>query len=257
MKMERDEKRDGAEAAEIFNPAGRGRFVLACEHASNYIPSEMNGLGLDGGALRSHIAWDPGALDVAQEMARRLDSPLIAQCVSRLVYDCNRAPNAAGAIPETSENYRIPGNVGLSSAQRLLREKMFYTPFHSALSGVLDERAAQNPVLLTVHSFSPVYAGERREMDIGVIDDGDDRFARAVYDVLNKKGEFVVRRNAPYCRDDGVTHTLALHSSARGLLNAMIEVRNDLVAASAECLAMAALLSECAQAALAFAEETA
>ncbi|MGI9296426.1 MAG: N-formylglutamate amidohydrolase [Gammaproteobacteria bacterium] len=244
-----------AAVAEVVNPAGTGRFVLACEHASNYIPPEMGGLGLNDGALQSHIAWDPGALDVAREMARRLDSPLAVQRVSRLVYDCNRAPLAAGAIPESSEIYRIPGNAGLSVVQRMRRERLFYEPFRAALAGVLDGRTAQFPVVLTVHSFSPVYAGMRRDMDMGLIDHGDDRFALAMLGAMRERTRLVVRRNAPYCREDGVTHTLALHAVARGLLNVMIEVRNDLLAASEDRRAMAVLLADCALAALASLEK--
>lgn len=246
-----------AEVAEVVNPAGAGRFVLACEHASNYIPPEMGDLGLDESARQSHIAWDPGALDVAREMARRLDSPLAVQHVSRLVYDCNRAPMTAGAIPETSEIYRIPGNAGLSPDQRMRRQRLFYEPFRAALAGVLDGLSGRFPILLTVHSFSPVYAGTRRDMDIGLIDDGDDRFARAMFGVMREKTRLVVRRNAPYCREDGVTHTLALHAAARGLLNVMIEVRNDLLAAPEERTTMAALLADCATAALAPSEDAA
>lgn len=243
--------------AAVENSAGAGRFVLACEHASNYIPPEMTDLGLDGGALQSHIAWDPGALDVAREMARLLDSPLAVSRVSRLVYDCNRAPMTAGAIPEKSEIYRIPGNEGLSADQRMQRERLFYEPFRAALAGALDERMARFPVLLTVHSFSPVYAGERRDMDIGLIDHGDARFALAMFGAMRGKTRFIVRRNAPYCREDGVTHTLEAHAAARGLLNVMIEVRSDLIVSPDERRKMAEWLAGCAQAALASLEKAA
>lgn len=244
-----------AGAAEVVNPAGEGRFVLVCEHASNYIPPEMKDLGLDEFALQSHIAWDPGAMQLAREMSRRLDSPLAAARISRLVYDCNRAPTAAGAIPETSENYRIPGNEGLSSAQRTRRERIFYEPFRAVLSDILDGRAANRPAVLTVHSFSPIYAGRRREVQIGLIDGGDDRLVRPFCAALREKSGYVVRRNAPYCKEDGVTHTLALHPMPRRLLNAMIEVRNDLLASASVCGEIAELLSECARAAQAAAEK--
>ena len=244
-----------AETVEVVNSAGEGRFVLVCEHACNYIPPEMDGLGLDESALQSHIAWDPGALSLAREMSRLLDSPLVSQNVSRLVYDCNRAPMSASAILATSEIYQIPGNAVLSPSERAFREKMYYDPFRTALSGVLDLRLADSPAILTVHSFSPVYAGVQRELDIGLIDDGDDRLSCAMFSAICSKADFDVRRNEPYRREDGVTHTLAEHAVPNGLLNVMIEVRSDLITASSSPLAMAELLAECAQIALASAEE--
>jgi predicted N-formylglutamate amidohydrolase len=36
-------------APRILRPQGSGRFVLFCDHASNYIPTELHGLGLPGG----------------------------------------------------------------------------------------------------------------------------------------------------------------------------------------------------------------
>ncbi len=38
-----------------------------------------------------------------------------------------------------------------------------------------------------------------------------------------------VERNEPYGPADGVTHTLNLHAQPAGLLNVMIEIRNDLI----------------------------
>ena len=47
----------------------------------------------------------------------------------------------------------------------------------------------------------------------------------------------------PVTRANGVTHTLAAHAIPRGLLNAMIEIRNDLIADPAGQQAMAERLS--------------
>lgn len=95
----------------------QGPYVFVCEHASNRLPSRLGDLGLDSDALNSHIAWDPGALAVARIMAKNLNSVLIHQRFSRLVYDCNRPPEALDAMPSVSEIYTIPGN-GKSIASR-------------------------------------------------------------------------------------------------------------------------------------------
>ncbi|WYK18796.1 N-formylglutamate amidohydrolase [Roseovarius sp. W115] len=77
---------------QVINPEGLHEVVLVCEHASAYIPPNFNNLGLDKQVATSHIAWDPGALETATAMSKHLNAVLVAGCVSRLVYDCNRPP---------------------------------------------------------------------------------------------------------------------------------------------------------------------
>lgn len=61
----------------LLNPEGRSPVVLVCEHASRHIPLELQRLGLDQAAAEEHIAWDIGALALAEELSRRLDAPLL------------------------------------------------------------------------------------------------------------------------------------------------------------------------------------
>src|SRR5690606_33890772 len=82
------------------NESGTSPFLFVCEHASNFIPGCYNGLGLKPHDLTTHIAWDPGALEVAQHLSKALDAPLITSCLSRLLIDCNRPLDAPDLIPE-------------------------------------------------------------------------------------------------------------------------------------------------------------
>ena len=107
----------------IENEAALGRIVLVCEHASNHIPPAWGNLGLTEDQRHAHIAWDPGALGLARGLSRRLDAVLIHAPVSRLVYDCNRAPDMPGAMPARSEVHDIPGNAAISADERLRRTK--------------------------------------------------------------------------------------------------------------------------------------
>ena len=77
-------------------------------------------LGLGPAELESHIAWDPGALGVAQELSRLLDAPLIHATVSRLVLDLNRDPSAPDSIWTLSERTTIPGNLDLDAGRARL-----------------------------------------------------------------------------------------------------------------------------------------
>jgi predicted N-formylglutamate amidohydrolase len=233
-------------AVEVINPLGRSTILLVCEHASRHIPAEYGSLGLGPEALTSHIAWDPGARDVALTLADRLDATLVAARVSRLIYDVNRPPESDTAIPEVSEAWRIPGNQNLSETERAARVERVYRPFRDTLAGVLDQRQADHrPVaLVTIHSFTPVYNGQARQVQVGVLHDSDTRLADGFLTQAGQTGSFDVRRNEPYAPTDGVTHTLRLHGIARGLPNLMVEIRNDLLTTSSDRGAMAAWLAE-------------
>lgn len=241
-----------SEAVEVLNPDGQGGFVLICEHASNRIPAALNRLGLSDEALSSHIAWDPGARAVAATLSRDLDAPLVAAGMSRLIYDCNRPPHADSAMPARSEATDIPGNAGLDHSARLARTLAVYGPFRDGVADTLDRALAMGrlPRVLTIHSFTPVYLGRRREVDIGILHDSDSRLADAMLQVAAEDDEAAtlrICRNEPYGPADGVTHTLALHAVPRGLPNVMIEIRNELLADSKGRDRIAALLGRLAR----------
>jgi predicted N-formylglutamate amidohydrolase len=211
------------------NQEGRSPVVLVCEHAGRRIPRRLGTLGLPEMELKRHIAWDIGAEGVARRLWQLLDAPLLLQRYSRLVYDCNRPPEAHDAIPVISELTRIPGNDGLSAEDKLSRIESLYRPFHAAVSKLLDRRTAEGRPshFVTIHSFTPVYKGKERMFELGILHDRETWLA----DQLLKGFPGVdVRRNEPYGPQDGVCHTLNLHAGVRGLACAMIEIRNDLIA---------------------------
>ncbi|MEM9969754.1 MAG: N-formylglutamate amidohydrolase [Pseudomonadota bacterium] len=225
-------------AAEVFNATGTAPLVLICEHASRIVPPTFGTLGLSETALHSHIAWDPGALALAKLLATRLDAALVFGTVSRLVYDCNRPPEAPDAMPTESEATRIPGNEGLSTADRAARVAAYYQPFHDVVDRVVTTRT--RPAIVTIHSFTPTYLGQPRGVEIGILHDSDTALADGLLTVASG---YRTARNEPYGPADGVTHTLQRHAIARGLPNAMIEVRNDLLATDADCAKVAGDLS--------------
>nr|WP_170333639.1 N-formylglutamate amidohydrolase [Ruegeria arenilitoris] len=216
-----------APAARALNARGGASAVLVCEHASRFIPASLNGLGLDEAAARSHAAWDIGAFELSVELMGALDAPLVHSRVSRLVYDCNRPPERADAMPQLSEVFPVPGNQNLSDDQRTRRIREVYEPFRQLLASTLDARPAP-PVLITIHSFTPVYKGEVRAVELGILHDADDRAAQIMLRHAKDCG-LRVALNEPYSATDGVTHTLREHAISRGIPNVMIEVRNDLI----------------------------
>ena len=239
-----DPKTEGA-AFEIVNRDGASNFLLVCEHASNRIPASLNELGLTPDARAAHISWDLGAAEVAAHLSGHLDAALIAPRFSRLVHDCTRPSDDESAMPERVDSIDIPGNVGLSDAARQARIRELYRPFHDALASLIAarDRPGRKPIIVTIHTFTPVYQGRRRQLDLGILHDRDTRLADQVLKLCARDDALVTRRNQPYGPSDGVTHTLKTHALPRGLLNVMFELRNDLVADDACQRAMAQRLS--------------
>lgn len=230
----------------LVNQHGDSRLILICEHAGNFIPSHLNSLGLDAPSLTRHIAWDIGAEGVARALSALLDAPLVLQRWSRLVYDCNRPPSAPDAMPERSEVTEVPGNRRLSMEERAWRIQHLYEPFHDAIAGLLDaaQRRGAEPAVITIHSFTPVYKGQPRGVEVGLLFNADGRLAKKMAEHSHLLPAAAVRLNEPYGPKDGVLHTLTRHAEPRGLLNVMIEIRNDLIATEAEQERWAGRLAE-------------
>lgn len=209
----------------------RGPFVFVCEHASKRIPDEYNNLGVTQAVSESHAAWDIGALELVKQLSERFDSPLVASRVSRLVYDCNRAPESPTAIVTRSEHDTVPGNLNLTPDMRQQRIDSVYRPFEKQITELLDRRSSLNieTTLVTVHSFTPVMRGVPRAVEIGVLHDSDSCFADNMLRLAASLSSRLIKRNQPYGPDDDVTHTLKLHALPRNMHNVMLEVRNDLL----------------------------
>lgn len=242
-------------AAKVLNAHGKGPWLLVCEHASDAIPAELNDLGLSETARRSHAAWDIGAMDVATELSRLLDAPLVAGAISRLVYDCNRPLEAQDSIPARSEIYDIAGNADLDQAQKQDRFDRVHQPFHAAVSA---QRHMSDPELLvTIHSFTPVYNGQSRTVELGFLYHSDASAAERLLAHEKKSGRYQAALNEPYSAADGVTYSLEKHGEALGLPAVMIEIRNDLIATPTSARAMAAHLATGLRASRAAAEQEA
>lgn len=220
------------DAVETVNRDGTGPLLFVCEHASNDIPPAFGTLGLSEDTLTSHIAWDPGARELALRLCGVFNAPLVASRVSRLVYDCNRPPESAAAMPERSEVFDIPGNKDLSASARTQRTNAVYRPFQNAIREIIAARTQRGlaTVIVTIHSFTPVYNGHARDVEVGIIHELDRRFADAMLSAAPSVSSRNIARNKPYDATDGVTHTLEVFGTAEQRANVMIEVRNDLLA---------------------------
>ncbi|MGI9402041.1 MAG: N-formylglutamate amidohydrolase [Rhizobiaceae bacterium] len=230
-------------AASIINSNGSAEILLVCEHASRFIPPALDQLGLKDAQKTSHVVWDIGAESLSRSLSEILDAPLVISNISRLVYDCNRPPESLDSIPVRSEIIDVPGNRNLSEAQRKARIEEVYRPFRELLASALNSNSNRNPALVTIHSFTPIYFGRKRQVELGLLHDADDRLAKAMFKLAPGHTHLKTQLNEPYGQADGVTHTLK-QALPRGLLNLMIEVRNDFLAEDQNTLKIAKELAQ-------------
>ena len=214
------------------NAAGRSPFLLTCDHYGRAIPQALGDLGLPADELTRHIAWDIGIAGVAEALSQALDAHLIAQRYSRLVIDCNRPPGAPSSIPRISEATIIPANEGLAHDAAEARRGAIFDPYHRRISEIIDARLREGvpTVLVSLHSFTPVYAGIARPWHIGTLYQRDTRLPPLLLKLLRAESELVVGDNEPYAVSDETDYTIPVHGEARGLMNSGIEIRQDLIA---------------------------
>jgi len=235
---------DEPPAFEIVNADGSASAVLVCDHASNRIPRRLGTLGLRAEQLADHIAWDPGAAEVARSLSARLDAVLILSGYSRLVIDCNRPLDSPESIALRSAGVPVPGNGGLTPEERKMRVDALFRPYHRAIDRLLDRRTNRPSLLLSVHSFTPMLDGQRRPWPIAVACGRERGLAALLLRALARRGDLLVGDNEPYPVEDAHDYTLPAHGEGRGIPHVMIEIRQDGIRTPADIAAWAARLAE-------------
>ncbi|MEJ0020265.1 MAG: N-formylglutamate amidohydrolase [Acetobacteraceae bacterium] len=216
----------------VLREQGRSALFLTADHAGRAIPRSLGRLGLPDREMERHIAWDIGIAGVTELMSAALDATAVLQTYSRLVIDCNRDPAVPSSIPEVSELTAVPGNLGLSAEQRDARRDAVFAPYHARIVSLLDARqaAGRHTVYVAMHSFTPVFKGESRAMQVGVLYNRDARLANLLLDLLRAEGDLEVGDNAPYAVSDVTDYGVPVHAERRGLAHVEIEIRQDLIA---------------------------
>jgi predicted N-formylglutamate amidohydrolase len=224
---------EAADVPPVFeeNAARSSPFLLTCDHYGRLIPQALGDLGVAASELTRHIAWDIGIAGVAEQLSKHLDAHLIAQRYSRLVIDCNRPPDAVSSIPLISEATTVPGNENLAREAAQARRREIFDPYHRRISEVIDRRLREGvaTVLVSLHSFTPVYAGVARPWHIGTLYHRDTRLPPLLLKLLRAEADLVVGDNEPYAVDDTTDYTIPVHGEKRGLMNSGIEIRQDLI----------------------------
>jgi predicted N-formylglutamate amidohydrolase len=223
---------DEPAAVRVLRAAGTSDFMLTADHAGKLIPRSLGNLGVAAPDLERHIAWDIGIAGVTEHLSAALDATAALQTYSRLVIDCNRDPSWPSAMPLLSEFTDIPGNRDLADAARTLRTDKIFRPYHDRIASLIDARlaSAKRTILVAMHSFTPVFKGEPRDIEVGVLYFRRTRLAEIMLDLLRQEPDLTVGENAPYALTEASDYSIPFHAERRGLEHIEIEIRQDLIA---------------------------
>ena len=212
-----------------------GRWCITCDHAHATVPEFVNGgdLGLPAADMARHIAFDIGALGVARALGAALDSPVIWSNFSRLVIDPNRGEDDPTLMMRLYDGTLIPANRHAGPQELQERLQRCYHPYHTAVGELM---ARPNAVHLSIHSFTPQLKGRApRPWQIGILSAHDKRLTDPLLARLTREPDLTVGDNEPYwghLRGDAVDR----HALQHGRPNALIELRQDLIAKEADQL---------------------
>jgi predicted N-formylglutamate amidohydrolase len=205
-------------------------LIFSCEHGGREVPEAYAGLFAGHQALLdSHRGWDPGALQMGQQMAKAFGAPLFASTTTRLLINLNRT---IGHRQLHSEMGR-----GLTRAQRQQVIAEHYRPLRDAVEREVARRVAEKEAVIHIasHSFTPVFGGGVRRADVAWLYDprrpGEMLLARRWQAALAQRAPGLrLRRNYPYQgRSDGLASQLRKRHSDEAYVGIELEVNQRFV----------------------------
>ncbi|MCB9777012.1 MAG: N-formylglutamate amidohydrolase [Alphaproteobacteria bacterium] len=203
----------------------RGGLAFCVEHASPRVPPPLYADPDDRGWLSTHWGFDAGVRTVTGALVEQLGGAAVLARFSRLVVDANRPPDHPDLVRTHVLGQPLSFNAGLDATEIARRVEALHAPYHRAIDDLLrDERPA---ALVSVHSFTPVWAGRRRALDVGVLFDRCEAEARLVADALAADG-LQTRLNEPYSGREGLIYAASRHGEAHGLPYIELELNQRL-----------------------------
>ena len=219
--------------------------VLLCEHANNLIPSPLSVSPEDKPWLNTHWGFDIGVQEVIETLCTHLDYPAVLANFSRLLCDPNRPTDEPTFIKPDVEGHLLSFNQNLTPEEIQRRIENYYLPYHNAVDAMIRKRlqADANFLVLSLHSFTPEYLGQKRSLEVGVLYDVHDTDAKFFFDAFTQQG-YNVQYNEPYSGVDDMIFSAHKHGTTHGLTYLELEFRQDLIDTKEKAAAFGNVLSQ-------------
>ncbi len=203
-------------------------LFISCEHGGNRVPDAYQALFAGQQALLdSHRGYDIGILPFAERLAEHFDAPFLSATVTRLLIDLNRSSASRTLFSELTKP--------LPAAERQSLLRHYHQPYwktaNEIVAGIIV--AGRRVRHLSVHSFTPVLNGERRNTDIGLLYDPQREVEKALCrqwqrDLATRCPTLRVRRNYPYRGNaDALVTALRKQFSASDYLGIELEINQS------------------------------
>ena len=206
-------------AVEIFDRRVSNKkpaFIFTCEHASNALPEPVIASPADRQLLDDHWGWDIGAAHITRRLAERCAGVAVLSTQSRLWVDCNRDPLEASWIVREVDGHTLGINSRLDPLETAIRRRTFYDPFHATVDRIIEENFAADLWLVSIHTFTDLYRGVRRDLELGVLFDTYEDEARVLARRL-EGANFRIELNEPYSGKEGLIYSIHRAGTKFGL----------------------------------------
>ena len=166
---------------------------------------------------------------MARLLARTLGAAAVGGGVSRLVVDLNRTAVDPTLIRREAGWVPLSWNARIAPAEVERRLVAWHLPYHDAIDRAILRLVTRGvrPLLLSVHSFTPIYEGRRRDFDMGVLFDRSRVHAARLMRGLRREG-FRVLPNRPYSGIAGMMYSIDRHGTHHDLPCLEIEMNQAL-----------------------------
>ena len=232
------------DAFEVVHGGDAGSLLLLCEHASLRLPAPWSWPEEDRWLVGTHWSFDLGAADLARELARTLACTAVLSRFTRLLIDPNRDLDSHTLFRREAEGHAIRLNAAVDDADRRRRISDYYAPYHRRIERALAAQPAA--AILSIHTFTPVYEGQVRTVEIGVLFDRHPDLAQTFAREL-RRGGWRSALNEPYSGQAGFAFSPELHGARHHRPCLELEVRQDIAVDTERRPALVAALAAAAR----------
>jgi predicted N-formylglutamate amidohydrolase len=208
--------------------------IITCEHATNDLPENYSWSDHDTRYFKNeHWGLDIGAYKMANALAAQLKCVFVHSLYSRLLLDTNRSIVSDTLFRKEGDGEEVELNKNMTYEEEQERIKKYFIPYYEALREI--SLKVDFKYVLSIHSFTPLYQGEIRAMEIGILYGPDSlELATKINDGMNIK--YCSEGNKPYDGSTtmGTVKSLIYAKCPTQRHGLTYEFRNDLLQDSAK-----------------------